>query len=206
MHVIYDKDNVTHTMGEVLAKAGLSQLRIAETEKYAHVTFFFSGGREAAFENEKRILIASPKVATYDLKPEMSALEVKDAVIKSISEDQPDFICLNFANGDMVGHTGVYESIKKAITTVDNCVGQVVKAAREKDYDVMIIADHGNADHAINDDGSPNTAHSLNPVPCILVTNDYSKIEPGILADVAPTLLHIMDIERPSEMTGKVLV
>ncbi len=206
MHVIYDKDNVTQTMGEVVSEAGLSQLRIAETEKYAHVTFFFSGGREEEFEHEKRILIASPKVATYDLQPEMSAHEVKDAVIKSIGEDQPSFICLNFANGDMVGHTGVYESIEKAVTTVDDCVGQVVEAAMQKDYDVMIIADHGNADHAFNKDGSPNTAHSLNPVPCILVTKDYSKIEPGILADVAPTLLQIMGINRPSDMTGKVLV
>jgi len=206
MHVIYDKDNVTQTMGQVVSEAGLSQLRIAETEKYAHVTFFFSGGREAEFEHEKRILIASPKVATYDLQPEMSALEVKDAVIKSIREDQPNFICLNFANGDMVGHTGVYESIEKAVTTVDNCVGQVVEAARQQDYDVMIIADHGNADHAFNQDGSPNTAHSLNPVPCILVTEDYGKINSGILADVAPTLLKILDLERPSEMTGNVLI
>ncbi len=206
MHVIYDKDNVSKTMGEVVSAAGLSQLRIAETEKYAHVTFFFSGGREAEFENEKRIMVASPKVATYDLQPEMSAFEVKDAVIKSISEDQPDFICLNFANGDMVGHTGIYESIEKAIATVDECVGQVVAAAREQDYDVMIIADHGNADNAVNEDGSPNTAHSLNPVPCILVTKDYDKIDSGILADVAPTLLHIMGVERPAEMTGKVLI
>jgi 2,3-bisphosphoglycerate-independent phosphoglycerate mutase len=206
LHVIYDKENVTNTMGEVLAKAGLTQLRIAETEKYAHVTFFFSGGREKVFENEKRILIPSPKVATYDLKPEMSAYEVKDAVIKSINEEQPDFICLNFANGDMVGHTGVYESIKKAVVTVDKCVGEVVDAALAKNYDILIIADHGNADHAVNPDGSPNTAHSLNPVPCILVTSDYSKIEEGILADVAPTLLHVMGIEQPKEMTGKVLV
>ncbi len=206
MHVIYDKDNVNNTMGEVVSAAGLSQLRIAETEKYAHVTFFFSGGREAEFENENRILVASPKVATYDLQPEMSAFEVKDEVIKSIREDQPDFICLNFANGDMVGHTGVYEAIQKAVSTVDECVGQVVAAARDQDYDVMIIADHGNADHAVNDDGSPNTAHSLNPVPCILVTKDYDKIESGILADVAPTLLKIMGVERPAEMTGKVLV
>ena len=206
MHVIYDKDNVNNTMGEVVSAAGLSQLRIAETEKYAHVTFFFSGGREAEFENENRILVASPKVATYDLQPEMSAFEVKDEVIKSIREDQPDFICLNFANGDMVGHTGVYEAIQKAVSTVDECVGQVVAAAREQDYDVMIIADHGNADHAVNDDGSPNTAHSLNPVPCIVVTDDYTKVEEGILADVAPTLLKIMGVERPAEMTGKVLV
>lgn len=206
LHIIYDKDNVTHTMGEVVSGAGLSQLRIAETEKYAHVTFFFSGGREEVFENEKRILIASPRVATYDLKPEMSAYEVKDAVIRSIREEGPDFICLNFANGDMVGHTGVYEAIKKAITTVDECVGYVVQAARQEGYDVMIIADHGNADYAVNPDGSPNTAHSLNPVPCILVTDDYTKIREGILADVAPTLLHLMGVEKPVEMTGKVLV
>jgi len=206
MHVIYDKENVNNTMGEVVSAAGLSQLRIAETEKYAHVTFFFSGGREAEFEKENRILVASPKVATYDLQPEMSAFEVKDAVIKSIMEEQPEFICLNFANGDMVGHTGYYEAIEKAVTTVDECVGQVVAAARKRDYDVMIIADHGNADHAMNTDGSPNTAHSLNPVPCILVTKDYDKIDSGILADVAPTLLKIMGVERPADMTGKVLV
>lgn len=206
LHVIYDKENVNNTMGEVVARHGLRQLRIAETEKYAHVTFFFSGGREEVFENENRILIASPKVATYDLMPEMSAYGVKDAVVKAIREDQPDFICLNFANGDMVGHTGVYESIKKAVMTVDECVGEVVKAARENEYEVLIIADHGNADNAVNPDGSPNTAHSLNPVPCILVTNDYKEIKEGILADVAPTLLHLMGIDRPGEMTGKVLV
>lgn len=206
LHIIYDKDNVKNTMGEVLADAGLSQLRIAETEKYAHVTFFFSGGREELYDKENRILIASPKVATYDLQPEMSAFKVKDAVIKSINEDAPDFICLNFANGDMVGHTGVYEAIEKAITTVDQCVGEVVEAARKMEYDVMIIADHGNADHAMNTDGSPNTAHSLNPVPCILVTSDYKKVEEGILADVAPTLLKIMGVDSPDEMTGKILV
>jgi len=206
LHVIYDKDNVKNTIGEVVAREGMSQLRIAETEKYAHVTFFFSGGREEVFENEKRILIASPKVATYDLQPEMSAYEVKDAVITAIHEASPDFICLNFANGDMVGHTGVYGSIEKAVTTVDECVGEVVEAARKSDYDIMIIADHGNADYAMNADGSPNTAHSLNPVPCILVTNDYQEIGEGILADVAPTLLHILGVERPEEMTGKVLV
>jgi 2,3-bisphosphoglycerate-independent phosphoglycerate mutase len=206
LHVIYDKDNVSNTMGEVVSKAGLSQLRIAETEKYAHVTFFFSGGREAVFKNENRILISSPKVATYDLMPEMSAYGVRDAVIKAIAEDGPDFICLNFANGDMVGHTGVYEAIKKAVMAVDECVGKVVDAAREQDYDVLIIADHGNADNAKNADGSPNTAHSLNPVPSILVSNDYSEIHEGILADVAPTLLYIMGLERPAEMTGKVLV
>ncbi len=206
LHIIYDKDNVSNTMGEVVSKAGLKQLRIAETEKYAHVTFFFSGGREAVYQNENRILVPSPKVATYDLQPEMSAFEVKDAVIKDINENGPDFICLNFANGDMVGHTGVYASIEKAIRTVDQCVGEVVEAARGNGYDVMIIADHGNADNAVNADGSPNTAHSLNPVPCIMITEDYSKVEEGILADVAPTLLHIMGVESPEEMTGKVLV
>jgi len=206
LHVIYDKDNVTNTMGEVVSAAGLSQLRIAETEKYAHVTFFFSGGREAVYENENRILVPSPKVATYDLQPEMSAFEVKDEVIKDIQNNGPDFICLNFANGDMVGHTGIYASIEKAISTVDQCVGEVVEAARGKGYDVMIIADHGNADNAVNADGSPNTAHSLNPVPCIMVTDDYSKVEEGILADVAPTLLHIMGVGQPEEMTGKNLV
>jgi 2,3-bisphosphoglycerate-independent phosphoglycerate mutase len=206
MHIIFDKENVHNTMGEVLSKAGLSQLRIAETEKYAHVTFFFSGGREATFEGERRILIDSPKVATYDLKPEMSAFGVKDAVIADMQSNHPDFICLNFANGDMVGHTGVYESIKKAVIAVDQCVGEVVEVARNQGYEVMIIADHGNADNAVNEDGSPNTAHSLNPVPCVLVTDDYKEVHEGILADVAPTLLHIMGIARPSEMTGKVLI
>ncbi len=206
LHVIYDKENVNNTLGEVVAREGFSQLRIAETEKYAHVTFFFSGGREETFANEERILINSPRVATYDLKPEMSAFEVKDAVIGAIREKHPDFICLNFANGDMVGHTGVYAAIQKAVATVDECAGAVVEAARQNGYDVMIIADHGNADHAVNGDGSPNTAHSLNPVPCIVVTDDYKQIGEGILADVAPTILHIMDIEQPAEMTGKILV
>jgi len=206
MHIIYDKDNVNNTMGEVLQDAGKTQLRIAETEKYAHVTFFFSGGREAVFGGEDRILVPSPKVATYDLKPEMSALEVKDAIVKDLNTGKHDFVCLNFANGDMVGHTGVYSAIEKAVTTVDTCVGEVVEAARNNDYDVMIIADHGNADNAMNSDGSPNTAHSLNPVPCILVTDDYKSIDHGILADVAPTLLNIMGVEVPKEMTGKVLV
>jgi 2,3-bisphosphoglycerate-independent phosphoglycerate mutase len=206
MHIIYDKENVTKTMGEVVAESGLTQLRIAETEKYAHVTFFFSGGREAEFQGENRILISSPKVATYDLQPEMSAFGVKDAVIRDMKENGPDFICLNFANGDMVGHTGVYEAIKKAVATVDQCVGEVVETARSEGYDVMIIADHGNADNAVNSDGSPNTAHSLNPVPCILVTDNYKEVGEGILADVAPTLLHIMGVDLPSEMTGKVLV
>jgi 2,3-bisphosphoglycerate-independent phosphoglycerate mutase len=206
LHIIYPKENADNTIGEVLAAAGKKQLRIAETEKYAHVTFFFSGGREEIFANEERILVPSPKVATYDLQPEMSALQVKDEVIKAINTEKFDFICLNFANGDMVGHTGVYEAIEKAVKTVDECAGAVVNAARSKGYDVMIIADHGNADYAINPDGSPNTAHSLNPVPCILVTDDYKTVKGGILADVAPTLLYIMGIQIPKEMTGKVLV
>ena len=206
LHIIYPKENAGNTIGKILADAGKTQLRIAETEKYAHVTFFFSGGREEKFKNEERILIPSPKVATYDLQPEMSAYGVKDAVIKAIDSEKFDFICLNFANGDMVGHTGVYEAIKKAVATIDECAGAVVDAARSKNYDVLIIADHGNADKALNEDGSPNTAHSLNPVPCILVSDDYKKIKEGILADVAPTLLTIMGIEIPKEMTGKVLV
>jgi len=206
LHIIYPKENADNTIGEVLAEAGKHQLRIAETEKYAHVTFFFSGGREEKFKNEERIMIPSPKVATYDLQPEMSAYGVKDAVIKEIETKKFEFICLNFANGDMVGHTGVYEAIKKAIATVDECAGAVIKAAHNAGYDVMIIADHGNADKAINEDGTPNTAHSLNPVPCILVSDDYKKINDGILADVAPTLLSIMGVEIPKDMTGKVLV
>lgn len=206
MHVIFEKDNVTNTMGEVISKAGLRQLRIAETEKYAHVTFFFSGGREEVYENEERILVPSPKVPTYDLMPEMSAYGVRDKIVEALNTGKFDFVCLNFANGDMVGHTGVYEAIKKAIITVDECLGDVVSAARKNGYDVLIIADHGNADNAVNADGSPNTAHSLNPVPCILVSEDFSAIREGILADVAPTLLHIMGVAIPPEMTGKVLV
>jgi 2,3-bisphosphoglycerate-independent phosphoglycerate mutase len=206
LHVIYPKDNAENTIGEVLSEAGKHQLRIAETEKYAHVTFFFSGGREEKFKNEERIMIPSPKVATYDLQPEMSAYGVKDAVIKAIETEKYDFICLNFANGDMVGHTGIYEAIKKAVATVDECAGAVIRSARSSGYDVLIIADHGNADMALNEDGSPNTAHSLNPVPCILVSDKYKKIDEGILADVAPTLLTIMAIGIPKDMTGKVLV
>ena len=206
LHVIYPKENAGNTMGEVLSVNGRSQLRIAETEKYAHVTFFFSGGREEKFKNEERIMIPSPKVATYDLQPEMSAYGVKDAVIAAIEKNNPDFICLNYANCDMVGHTGVYEAIEKAVQTVDECAGEVIRAARNAGYDIMIIADHGNADMAVNPDGSPNTAHSLNPVPVILVTDDYKTITEGILADVAPTILSIMGVEIPKEMTGKVLV
>ncbi len=206
LNIIYDKDNVTNTLGEYLASLGKKQIRIAETEKYAHVTFFFSGGREEEFENEKRILIPSPKVATYDLKPEMSAVEVKNAIVKELNIAEADFVCLNFANGDMVGHTGVYNSILKAVETVDQCVVKVVEAAKNNGYEVLIIADHGNADNAINEDGSSNTAHSLNPVPCILISDDHEYIKDGILADVAPTLLDLMKIPIPVEMTGKSLI
>jgi len=206
VNIIYDKDNLVNTMGEIVAKSGKKQIRIAETEKYAHVTFFFSGGRETEFDGEKRILISSPKVATYDLQPEMSAYEVKDAILPEIEKAETDFICLNFANGDMVGHTGIYEAIQKAVKTVDECVGEVVNAAKAKGYDIIIIADHGNADFAVNGDGSQNTAHTTNPVPCILVTEDYKSIKDGKLADVAPTLLKIMGLEIPSEMTGDVLI
>ncbi len=206
VHLMYEKDNISNSLGEIIANNGLKQLRIAETEKYPHVTFFFSGGRESEFENEKRVLIPSPKVATYDLQPEMSAYLVKDAVISEIENNHPDFICLNFANGDMVGHTGIYPAILKAVETVDDCVNQVINVAIANDYDALIIADHGNADFTINEDGSPNTAHSLNPVPSILVSKRFNKIENGILADVAPTILKVMGVEIPKEMTGKVLV
>ncbi len=206
VHVIYDKENVSNTLGEVVSKAGLRQLRIAETEKYAHVTFFFSGGREEVFENEDRILIHSPKVPTYDLKPEMSAFEVKDALVEQLNTQKYDFICLNFANGDMVGHTGVYEAIRKAVEAVDVCLSEVVETARKNDYTVLILADHGNADYAKNPDGSPNTAHSLNPVPFIVVSDEYKIAKDGILADVAPTVLNIMGLAIPQEMTGKILI
>jgi len=207
INVIFMKDNVNLTMGEVVSNAGLKQIRIAETEKYAHVTFFFSGGREKEFPGEKRILCPSPKVPTYDLQPEMSAFDVRDAIVPELKNQTADFVCLNFANGDMVGHTGVYEAIYKAVMAVDECVKDVVTAAKEGGYDVLIIADHGNADFAINEDGSPNTAHSLNPVPCIWVTNrKNATIKDGVLADVAPTLLSIMGIDIPEQMTGNVLI
>jgi 2,3-bisphosphoglycerate-independent phosphoglycerate mutase len=207
IQVIFDKENVMNTMGEVVSKAGLKQIRIAETEKYAHVTFFFSGGREAEFPGESRIMIQSPRVPTYDLQPEMSAPGIRDAIVPKLKNGEADFVCLNFANGDMVGHTGVYEAIYKAITAVDQCAKDVVNAALEGGYNVLIIADHGNADNAVNPDGSENTAHSLNPVPCIFVSNRKSaKIENGILADVAPTLLNVMGLEVPKEMTGKNLI
>ncbi|MCB8964796.1 MAG: 2,3-bisphosphoglycerate-independent phosphoglycerate mutase [Bacteroidales bacterium] len=205
VNVIYEKDNLINTIGEVVASSGLKQLRIAETEKYAHVTFFFSGGREQEFPGESRILIPSPKVATYDLQPEMSAPLVKDAIVGELNKKAHDFICLNFANGDMVGHTGVYGAIQKAVQTVDQCVSEVVEAAKANGYTVVIIADHGNADYALNPDGSPNTAHSLNPVPIIVVSDVYKSVEKGILADVAPTILSVMGLSIPAEMTGKPL-
>ena len=206
IRIIYDKENLKNTMGEIISKSGLKQLRIAETEKFAHVTFFFSGGRDEAFPGEDRILIQSPKVATYDLQPEMSAYKVGDALVEDLKTQKHDFVCLNFANGDMVGHTGIYDAILKAVKAVDENVQKVVETAKENGYTVMIIADHGNADNAVNKDGTPNTAHSLNPVPCILVDDNYKKIDTGILADVAPTLLNIMNIDIPKEMTGKILV
>lgn len=206
VHVILEKQKIQNTVGEYVAEQGLNQLRIAETEKYAHVTFFFSGGREEKFNNEERILVPSPKVATYDLQPEMSAPTVKRRLLTELNTKKHDFICLNFANGDMVGHTGVYEAILKAVETVDTCLGDVVEAARKNKYELLIIADHGNADYATNADGSPNTAHSLNKVPCILVSDRYKEIKSGILADVAPTLLKLMDMDIPEEMSGTPLV
>ncbi len=207
LHVLFDKDNVQNTLGEYVSGLGKKQLRIAETEKFAHVTFFFSGGRESEFPGEERILVPSPKVATYDLQPEMSAYEVADKLVAALNTNKFDFIALNFANGDMVGHTGIREAIVKAVETVDACVEKVVEAARVNDYEVIIIADHGNADNAENADGSPNTAHSLNPVPFIYVTdNKAAKVENGILADVAPSICTIMGIEKPVEMTGKSLI
>jgi 2,3-bisphosphoglycerate-independent phosphoglycerate mutase len=204
--LVFDKDNLNDTLGEVISKVGKSQIRIAETEKYAHVTFFFSGGRETEFEGETRILINSPKVATYDLQPEMSAPEVANAILPKLEEGKTDFICLNFANGDMVGHTGIYEAIQKAVVTVDACVEKVVTAAQKSGYEILIIADHGNAEFACNDDGSMNTAHTTNPVPSILISNQYTSIQNGRLADVAPTVLKLMGIDIPSIMTGKPLV
>ncbi len=207
VNIIYDKDNLSQTMGEVLERNGKTQLRIAETEKYPHVTFFFSGGREQEFNGEERIMISSPKVATYDLQPEMSAPEVRDAVLAEIRKQKFDFICLNFANADMVGHTGVYEAIKTAVETVDACVKDVTETALDNGYSVIITSDHGNADFAFNEDGSPNTAHTTNPVPIWLLDKDYNKLKDGgRLADIAPTILHMMRLEIPEAMDGKVLV
>ena len=205
--VLYEKDNLQYTLGEVLSKVDRTQVRIAETEKYPHVTFFFNGGREEPFPLESRIMVNSPKVATYDLQPEMSAVEVKNRIVESIGKDQPNFICLNFANPDMVGHTGVYDAIIKAVETVDSCLKEVIETGLKYEYEFLVIADHGNADFVINPDGTPNTAHSLNPVPAILVSNQKGlTIKDGILADVAPTILRRLCISTPIEMTGKSLV
>ncbi|MBK9336953.1 MAG: 2,3-bisphosphoglycerate-independent phosphoglycerate mutase [Lewinellaceae bacterium] len=207
--VLFDKDNVEMTLGEVIADADLTQVRIAETEKYPHVTFFFSGGAEEPFEGERRIMIPSPKVATYDLQPEMSALELTEAILQDIQENKPDFICLNFANTDMVGHTGVFSAAIKAAETVDHCLSRIVPLAEENGYACLLIADHGNSDYLINDDGTPNTAHTMNPVPCILVSKylkNTVKLNHGRLADVAPTLLELMGVEKPKQMTGVSLI
>ena len=207
LHILFPKEDVKDTLAEYLSKNGKRQLHTAETEKYAHVTFFLNGGREEPFAGEDRILVHSPKVATYDLQPEMSAYEVKNKLVGAINTQQYDFIVVNFANGDMVGHTGVYNAIAKAVVAVDSCVRDVIEAAKANDYEAIIIADHGNADHAINDDGTPNTAHSLNPVPFIYVTNNNSATEKdGRLADVAPSILHIMGLEQPDDMTGECLI
>ena len=207
VHILFPKENVSNTLGEYLASKGLKQLHTAETEKYAHVTFFFNGGREAPFEGEDRILVPSPKVATYDLQPEMSAYKVADKLTEAIDTEKYDFIVVNFANGDMIGHTGIYPAIEKAVETIDNCCKQVVEAAKAHGYDVIIIADHGNCDHALNADGTPNTAHSLNPVPFVFVSKEKdAKVKNGVLADVAPSILHVMGLKQPADMTGHDLI
>lgn len=207
VHILFPKENVRNTLGEYIASKGLKQLHVAETEKYAHVTFFMNGGREEPFEGEDRILVKSPQVATYDLKPEMSALEVKNKLVEALKTNKYDWIVVNFANADMVGHTGVYTAIGSAITTIDQCLNEVVETAKKMGYETIITADHGNADHALNADGTPNTAHSVNPVPFIYVTeNKNAVVRSGVLADVAPSVLHIMGLEQPVEMTGKCLI
>ena len=206
VNVIFEKDNLHNTLGQVVAENGLKQIRIAETEKYPHVTFFFSGGREAEFEGEKRLMASSPKVATYDLQPEMSAHEVVAKIVPELEQATSDFVCLNFANPDMVGHTGDYDAIVKAVETVDQCTKEVVEAGLKSDYAFIIIADHGNADFAVNQDGSPNTAHTTNPVPCFLLNTEHTSIKKGKLGDIAPTLLTLMGIAIPQEMTGETLV
>jgi 2,3-bisphosphoglycerate-independent phosphoglycerate mutase len=206
IEVIFHKNDLSQTLGEVISTSGKTQLRIAETEKYPHVTFFFSGGQESAFAGEKRLMIPSPKVATYDLQPAMSAIEISEALIKDVHDNTPDFICLNFANADMVGHTGVYSAIVKAVETVDSCLAKVLHCLEEFNYSVIVIADHGNADYVENPDGSPNTAHTTNPVPCVLIDADFKKIKDGKLADIAPTILRIMNIPIPEIMDGEVLI
>ncbi len=207
VHVVFENDDLKNTLGEILEQHGKKQIRIAETEKYPHVSFFFSGGREVPFNGEHRIMVPSPKVATYDLQPEMSAVEVTDAIVKEINNRSADFICLNYANADMVGHTGVWEAIIKAVETVDQCVERVVTASLNNGYTVFLTADHGNADYAINEDGTPNTAHTLNPVPFFIIDNQWKgTIEPGKLGDIAPTILTMMQIPVPKEMTGNILI
>ncbi len=206
VHVVYDKDNIEDTLGEVLAESGKKQIRIAETEKYPHVTFFFNGGREIPFEGEERILCPSPKVATYDLKPEMSAFEIRDAIIPELEKGDVDFVCLNFANPDMVGHTGDMDAAIKACETVDSCAESVITTALKNGYSTIVIADHGNCETMINPDGSPNTAHTTNPVPLILVDNEIKHIQDGVLGDIAPTILKLMGIEQPKAMTCKPLI
>ncbi|MDY0780912.1 2,3-bisphosphoglycerate-independent phosphoglycerate mutase [Tenacibaculum sp. IB213877] len=206
IHVIYDNKNIEKTLGEVLSKAGKQQIRIAETEKYPHVTFFFSGGREKEFEGEKRLLCPSPKVATYDLKPEMSAYEIRDAIVPELEKGEVDFVCLNFANGDMVGHTGVFEAAVKACEAVDICVKDVITTALENDYTTLLIADHGNCETMINPDGTPHTAHTTNPVPFIVIDKDITSVKSGILGDIAPTILRLMNVEQPKEMTQHSLI
>ncbi|RAU84535.1 2,3-bisphosphoglycerate-independent phosphoglycerate mutase [Pontibacter arcticus] len=204
---VFDKDNLNNTLGEVLAKAGRTQIRIAETEKYPHVTFFFSGGRETVFDGERRLLCPSPKVATYDMKPEMSAFEIRDAIIPELEQRSADFICLNFANPDMVGHTGVFEAAVKACETVDMCAEKVITTALQHNYDVIVIADHGNADCMINPDGTPNTAHTTSLVPCALVSTDFTgSLHPGKLGDLAPTILELLGVPQPEDMTGISLI
>ena len=206
--VVFHKDNLNMTLGEAVAAGHKSQLRIAETEKYPHVTFFFSGGREEPFDGEQRIMIPSPKVATYDLKPSMSAVELKDALVHAIKTQEPaiDFICANFANPDMVGHTGVFPAVVEALETVDSCLQEVIDAAKAREYSIIVIADHGNADHMVNEDGTPNTAHTTNPVPCILVDSTIQHIHNGRLCDLAPTILKLMELPIPQEMSGLVLI
>ena len=207
INVVFENDDLKNTLGEILQQNGKTQIRIAETEKYPHVSFFFSGGREVPFEGERRIMIQSPKVATYDLQPEMSAAEVTAAIVKEIENDPADFICLNFANADMVGHTGVWTAVIKAVETVDVCVEKVVTAALKQDYAIFLTADHGNADYEINDDGTPNTAHSLNPVPLFVIDNKWNGIvQPGKLGDIAPSILTMMGLPVPKEMTGNILI
>ena len=207
VHVVYENDDLKNTLGEVLSQHGKTQLRMAETEKYPHVSFFFSGGRETPFEGEKRIMVPSPKVATYDLQPEMSAIELTESALKELKENKPDFICLNFANADMVGHTGVWEAVIKAVETVDQCVEKIVSTAIENGYTIFLTADHGNADYEINEDGTPNTAHTLNPVPLFIIDKTWKgNIHPGKLGDIAPTILHMMDLPIPTEMKGEILI